>query len=157
MIQEFSFSQFRSKFPTDEECLEEIKRKQFPSNTECLSCGRITTYYKIKNRTSYSCEFCRYQIYPLKNTIFEKTTTPLRLWFYTMFIMTHTRGDISIRKLQKELGVTYKTAWRMSHLLKDLMKLNNADLLTKSEEVIRWTFFNKFEFKVVQKQSAHNE
>ena len=157
MIQSFSFSQFRNKFPTNEECLEEIKRQRFPSNTLCLSCKRITTYYKIRNRTSYSCKFCRFQVYPLKDTIFEKTSTPLRLWFYAIFLMTHTRGDVSIRKLQKELGVTYKTAWRMSHLLKDLMKLNNADLLTKSEEVIRWTFFNKFEFKVVQKQSSHNE
>ena len=49
----------------------------------------------------------------MKGTIFEKSTTSLQLWFYAMFLMASTRCGISAKQLERELGVTYKTAWRM--------------------------------------------
>jgi len=87
----------------------------------------------------------------LVGTIFEKTTTPLRLWFYAIFLMTHARANIPIKTLQRELGVTYKTAWRMYSILLKLMKKNNGDLLTETQ-VRKWIFFNKIELKVVQRK-----
>lgn len=154
MIRTFTFSDFLKQFPSDDSCLEEIKKQRYPKGIPCSICKKITKYYKVDKRTSYSCEFCRHHVYPLVGTMFEKTSTPLRLWFYCMFLMTHTHAHISIRQLQQELGVTYKTAWRMHKNIKELMKQNNADLLTQSEEVIKWTIFNTFEFKVVQKQDT---
>ncbi len=154
MIRPFTFSDFLKQFPSDESCLEEVKKLRYPKGIECPLCNRITKHYKVEKRNAYACEYCRHQVYPLVGTIFEKTTTPLRLWFFCMFLMTHTRAKISIRQLQQELEVTYKTAWRMYKNIKDLMRLNNGDLLTESEEVIKWTFFNTFEFKVVQKQDT---
>ncbi len=153
---EFSFSEFIKIFPTDDLCLEEIKRLRFPNGVYCDFCKRITIHYKIKNRNAYTCKFCRKQIYPLVNTIFEKTTTPLRLWFYAIYLMTYTRADISIRDLQRELGVTYKTAWRMFSSLKKLMEQNNGDLLTAPVEnnLLKWTFFNRLELKVVEKKET---
>lgn len=154
MIKQFSFTDFLKQFPTDDSCLEEIKKLRYPKGIPCIQCKKITKYYKVHNRNAYSCEYCRYQVYPLTKTIFEKSTTPLRLWFFCIFLMTQTRGKISIRQLQDELGVTYKTAWRMYKQVKILMQQNNADLLKETEEVIKWTIFNTFEFKVVQKQDA---
>lgn len=70
-----------------------------------------------------------------------------------MFLMTQTRAKLSIKQLQRELGVTYKTAWRMHKLIYALMKQNKADLLTEPfEKVFKWTFLNKLELKVVHKQ-----
>ena len=153
MDQSFSFSKFLSRFSDDAVCLEEIKRARFPKGVRCDVCKKITTHYKILGRTAYACKFCRNQIYPLAGTIFEKTTTPLRLWFYTMFLMTQTRGEMSIKQLQRELGVTYKTAWRMYRSIYLLMAQNNGDLLAEyDKKVRRWTFFNKIEITVVEKQ-----
>lgn len=155
MKQEFNLSILSSRFPNNDECLEEIKKLRFPQGIHCDHCNKITKHYKINGRTAYSCEFCRNHVYPLANTIFEKTATPLRVWFYAMFLMTHTWGKIPATKLQKELGVTYKTAWRMSRDIKSLMAQHNADLLTESKNVFSWNIFNAIEFKVVQKKKTY--
>jgi hypothetical protein len=65
--------------------------------------------------------------------------------------MTHTRANISVKLLQRELGVTYKTAWRMYDKILLLMEQNNGDLLSDAQ-VRKWVFFNKIELKVVQKK-----
>ncbi|HEX8690277.1 MAG TPA: hypothetical protein VF729_08540 [Solirubrobacterales bacterium] len=55
----------------------------------------------------------------MKGTIFEKSTTSLQLWFYAMFLMASTRCGISAKQLERELGVTYKTAWRISSKIRN--------------------------------------
>lgn len=148
----FTLSDLSKRFPTDDACLEEIKRLRYPKGITCIHCLTITKHYKIRGRTAYECEYCRNHAYPLAHTIFAKSTTPLRIWFYAMFLMIGTRGSISVKKLQQELGVTYKTAWRMYQQITLLMLQNNADLLAKSTEIFKWTLFNTLEFKLVQKQ-----
>lgn len=154
MNHDFSFSEFASRFSTEEICLEEIKKLRYPKGVFCKSCKRITRHYRLTNRISYTCKFCRTQISPLAGTIFEKTSTPLRVWFFAMYLMTYTRATISIKQLQRELGVTYKTAWRMYTNIKNLMAQNNGDLLEIPGEnnLLKWTFFNRLELKVVEKQ-----
>lgn len=135
MNPKFTFSNFLARFPDDDSCLEEIKKLRYPDGIFCSICNKVTNHYKLKGRTAYSCEFCRNQVYPLADTIFEKTTTPLRLWFYAMFLMTHTRAGISAKQLQRELGVTYKTAWRMFKQVRMLMAQNGGDLLSGTIEI----------------------
>lgn len=171
MSQIFPFSQFLTRFPTDETCLEELKRIKFPDGIKCTSCKKITKHYKVEGRTSYVCKICRTQTYPLAGTIFEKSTTPLRFWFYALYLMTQTKAQITTKQLQKELRVTYKTAWRMRSAIYTLMLQNKGDLLkgdieydetfNKSKEqlaeeskIFRWSFFNKIEFKVVQRKES---
>ena len=74
-----------------------------------------------------------------------------------MYLMTYTWGQISVKELQKELGVTYKTAWRISNMIKMLMAQNNADLLSESRSVFSWSILNAIELKVVQKKKLINE
>lgn len=152
MWEDFSYARFRKLFPNDDVCLEEIKKIKHDGGIYCRRCRRLTRHYKLKKRPVYSCKFCRSQTSPLKDTIFEKTTTPLSYWFFTLFLMTQLRADIKIKTLQRELGVTYKTAWRMYRLIYKLMERNNGDLLS-DEQVRRWTFFNKLELRVVRKSS----
>lgn len=153
----FSFSELAKRFPSDEACLEEIKRLRYPQGIKCNNCDMKTKHYKIKGRTAYSCEYCRNQIYPLTGTIFEKSTTPLRVWFYAMYLIAYTWGQISVKDLQKELGVTYKTAWRISRDIKLLVAQNNADLLSESKKIFSWSILNAIEFKVVHKKKFTNE
>lgn len=152
MDKDFTLSELIKLFPSNDSCLEEIKKLRFPKGITCPICKKITKHYKIHNRQAFACELCRHQVYPLAGTIFEKTSTPLRLWFYAMFLMTHTKGTIPAKKLQKELGVTYKTAWRMSKRLYSLMEQNKGDLLKESERVFAFTFFKKLEFRFVEKK-----
>jgi transposase len=151
MEKNFSLATFSARFPNNSVCLEEIRRWRFPQGIYCTHCRKITRHYKLSGRPVYTCKFCRDQTSPLVNTIFEKTSTPLRLWFYALFIMTHTRANISVKSLQRELNVTYKTAWKMYNDILLLMQQNNGDLLSDAQ-VRKWVFFNKIELKVVQKK-----
>lgn len=54
-------------------------------------------------------------------TIFENSATSLKLWFYAIYLMSSTRCGISAKQLERELGVTYKTAWRMFHKIRSLL------------------------------------
>jgi len=156
----FPFSQFVTRFVDDDSCLEEIKRLRYPNGVKCRVCNTITLHYRVQGRMAYACKVCRTQVYPLAGTIFEKTTTPLRVWFYCLFLLTQTRATLSIKQLEHELGVTYKTAWRMYTSVRLLMEQNNGDLLITPDEVSkmrRWTFFDKLEITFVEKQTSHNE
>ena len=121
MTGKFSLKEFLLKFPNDDICLEEIKNLRYPDGVTCPKCQKITKFYKIKGRPGYACEFGGTTVYPLAGTILEKTTTPLQYWFYAMYLMTKTRSGISAKQLQRELGVTYKTAWRMFKQIRMLM------------------------------------
>ena len=153
----FDLSEFLSRYSTEDVCLEEIRKIRFPNGVTCIKCRKQTKHYKVKGRTAFVCKYCRNHLYPLAGTIFEKTTTPLRLWFFAIFLMIHTRSNISAKQLQRELGVTYKTAWRMYKQIRILMEQNNGDLLKNPvavNKLLKWTFFNKIELKVVEKKAT---
>jgi transposase-like protein len=57
-------------------------------------------------------------------TIMEKSATPLKLWFYAMYLMASTRCGISAKQLERELGVTYKTAWRIFKQIRSMLTDN---------------------------------
>lgn len=151
MLNNFTLDKFSKFFPNDDSCLEEIVRKRFPSGIVCSSCQRITKHYRVNKRPVYTCKFCRTQTHPLVGTLFEKSSTPLRIWFFALFLMTQTRAEISARTLQEELGVTYKTAWRMYKNIYKLMEKNKGDLLT-DVQVNKWVIFNAIELKVTRKE-----
>ncbi len=118
----YTFEDFNSEFPDDDTCLEYIKEQRFPGGmTACVKCEKETKHHRISGRTAYSCQNCGTQVYPLAGTIFEKSTTSLRAWFYAMYLMGSTRCGISAKQIQRETGVTYKTAWRMFRQIRTLM------------------------------------
>jgi len=100
-------------FSSDDVCLEYIKEQIWPKGlAPCLKCGVSRKHYRVYGRKAYACNHCGHHIYPLANTIFSKSTTPLQTWFYILYLMLSTRGLLSARQIQRETGVTYKTAWR---------------------------------------------
>ena len=127
MIEKFSLGIFLRKYGTNDKCLEAIFILRFPNGVFCPVCNTDTTFYKIKGRQVYQDSF-NHQISPLAGTIFEKSTTPLQYWFYAIFIMAVTRSGVSAKQLQRELGVTYKTAWRMFQQIRKLMAQDNGIL-----------------------------
>ena len=118
----YTVENFHSRFPNDDACLERIKEQRLPGGVAvCHKCEKPRKHYRVRGRTAYACETCGNHIFPLAGTIFEKTSTSLRLWFYAMYLMGSTRCGISAKQIQRETGVTYKCAWRMFHQIRKLM------------------------------------
>lgn len=120
-MQKYTIKDFRKQFPNDDVCLEWLKNYLYPDGIHCISCDKITPHYKVANRKSYSCQFCGHHVHPTADTIYHKSSTPLTSWFYAVFLMASTRCGISAKQLERELGVTYKTAWRMFHQIRSML------------------------------------
>src|SRR5436853_2759656 len=130
----YTRSQFDAEFPSDDVCLERIKEMRFPGGVvHCEKCGEDRKHYRVKGRTAYACDHCGNHIYPLAGTIFEKSTTSLRIWFQAMYIMGSTRCGISAKQIQRETGVTYKTAWRIFRQIRSL--LSEPDMQLEGEPI----------------------
>lgn len=121
-MERYTIAHFNNDFPDDDICLEWLKNQFYPNGIFCETCGRITKHHKDTGRRSYSCDYCGHHVHPTASTIFEKSTTPLRFWFYAIYQMSSTRCGISAKQLQRELGVTYKTAWRMFKQIRTLLQ-----------------------------------
>ena len=118
----YTVADFNAEFPDDDACLEYLKEKRMPGSvTYCNKCQQDRKHHRVSGRPAYSCDYCGSMISPMAGTIFEKSSTPLRLWFYAMYLMGSTRCGISAKQIQRETGVTYKTAWRMFRQIRTLM------------------------------------
>lgn len=117
----FTIKDFRKRFPTEESCLEELMSKRYGKEAKCEGCRKVTKFHRVKGRKCYECQWCGFQVYPTAGTIFHKSATPLADWFYVMYLMTATRSGVSAKEVQRQLGVTYKTAWRMCHQIRKAM------------------------------------
>lgn len=110
-------------FPNDDVCLEYIKEQIWPNGvTHCQKCGVTRKHYRVSGRKAYACNHCGRHIYPLAETIFSKSTTPLTTWFYILYLLLSTDGRLSARQIQRETGVTYKTAWRSRAQILELLQ-----------------------------------
>lgn len=117
----YTISDFNKDFPDDHACLEYIKNRRWPDGIICPPCGQTRKHHRVTGRTAYACDYCGHHVYPLAGTIFEKSTTPLRYWFHAMYVMGSTRCGISAKQIERETGVTYKTAWRIFKQVRTLM------------------------------------
>jgi transposase len=118
----YTFKQFQAEYPDDRACLEKIMQEQY-GGTEfvCPSCNVLSKFHAMTKRRGYACDRCGHHIYPCVGTIFEKSRTKLTYWFFAMYLMTSTRHGVAAKELQRQIGCTYKTAWRMAHELRKLM------------------------------------
>jgi transposase-like protein len=121
------------EFPNDDACLKWLWENRYSPDGRhalCPICSEIRTfrhYITRQQRQSWTCTHCGQHVHPTAGTIFHKSSTSLHLWFYAMYLMTNTRCGISAKQLERELGVTYKTAWRMAHLIRtELMAQDDA-------------------------------
>ena len=117
----YTIRNFNEDFPDDDACLGFVANLIYPDGIHCRTCGEFRPHHRLNNRKAYSCDYCGTHVYPLAGTVFEKSRTPLKSWFYAMFLISSTRCGISAKQLERELGVTYKTAWRMFNQIRKLM------------------------------------
>jgi transposase-like protein len=118
----WSLMEFLRDYPDDATCLDWLWRQRHAPDghtANCPKCQKPRRFHRVKSRASYSCDTCGWHLHPTKGTIFEKSSTSLRLWFYGVYLMTSTRCGIAAKQLERELGVTYKTAWRMFNKIRN--------------------------------------
>jgi transposase len=133
--------EFVRQFPDDEACLTFIWRERFAPDGEHAHCGRcdrervFKRYQTAQKRPAWWCQTCGFRIHPLKGTIFERSSTSLHLWFYGMYLMSSTRCGISAKQLERELGVTYKTAWRMFNKIRNHLMTQDEEPLSGEVEM----------------------
>jgi transposase-like protein len=114
-------SEFFARFPDDDACLTHIMEVRYGQRHVCQACGVEGTFHKLTERRAFSCASCADHVYPCAGTIFQDSRTPLRVWFYAIYLFVATRHGVSGKELERTLGVTYKTAWRMGQQIRMLM------------------------------------
>jgi transposase len=132
-MKKYTIADFNKGFPNDDTCLEWLKNYLYPDGIYCSVCNKITPHSKLSNIPVYSCNRCGNHTHPMAGTIFERSRTPLKSWFYAIYLMSATRCGISAKQIQRELGVTYKTAWRMFRQIRSLLQEDTPTLTGEVE------------------------
>lgn len=120
----YTFMDFMRDFPDDATCLDYLWRQNISLDGDHANCPKCKTqrrFHKLRNHPAYSCDVCGHHLHPLAGTIFHKSSTSLVLWFHAIFLMSQTRCGISAKQLERDLGVTYKTAWRMFQKIRSML------------------------------------
>jgi len=118
---------FFRRFPDDDTCLDHLMQVRYGETVECPKCGREGKFSRLRKVPAYACPWCGHHIHPTVGTPFEKSSTPLTKWFYAMYLFTTSRHGVPAKELQRQLGVTYKTAWRMGHEIRKYMAKTDGD------------------------------
>ncbi len=116
-----TIAQFFRQFPDDETCLAHLFEVRFGQGFPCPRCERASKWFRIQAERAYSCQWCGHHLHVTVGTPFEATRTPLSHWFYAIYLFTTTRNGVAAKELERQLGVTYKTAWRMADRIRKHM------------------------------------
>lgn len=127
----YSIQQFREEYSNEEVCLDKVFKLRYDNLSECPHCNETVTFRRVSTRRCYQCPKCYHQLFPCAGTIFEKSRTPLMYWFYAMFLFSASKNGLSASELERQLGVTYKTAFRMLRQIRIL--LSNKDIFAFDE------------------------
>jgi transposase-like protein len=112
---------FLRQFPNDAACLAHLFEVRFGQGYVCPDCRKPGRWYPLTKRRAYTCQWCGHHLYPCVGTPFEASRTPLVSWFFAICLFTTSRHGVAAKELERQLGVTYKTAWRMAHEIRKHM------------------------------------
>lgn len=129
MPKQITVHEFFAQFPTDDACLEHLMSVRYGDRIACPKCSKEGRFARLRNEPAFCCPQpnCGHHIHPMVGTPFENTHTPLAKWFYAMYLFTTTRHGVPAKELQRQLSVTYKTAWRMGHQIRKFMAAVDGD------------------------------
>src|ERR1044072_7550453 len=159
---DYSVTEFLREFPDDAACLEHLWRSRYSADgehAECSKCERERVFKRYKTtqgRQSWTCTGCGHHVHPTAGTIFHKSSTSLRLWFHAMYLMTRTRCGISAKQLERELGVHYKTAWRMFNKIRNELMKDDGEQLSGDVEIDETSWGGKPRRKMTQSEGARH-
>jgi len=127
MAKTYTIQDFFKQFPDDDACLDHLMAIRYGNPLDCPKCDKHGRFSRISGQPAYQCAWCGHHIHPMAGTPFENTRTPLQSWFYVMYLFTTTRHGVPAKEVQRQLSVTYKTAWRMCHEIRKYMAKVDSD------------------------------
>jgi len=120
-----SLLDFQSRFAMERDCHEYMLAVRFPDGFVCPRCGSSHAG-SISTRGLWQCKRCRAQVSLTAGTLFHRTLTALRHWFWAIFLVARDKRGHSALQLSKELGIPYPRAWLMLHKIRSAMAHRDA-------------------------------
>ena len=131
-----TFLELMKMFPTEESVIENYIKIRYSNGVHCNHCGSSKVYQMHDRKKVFYCNDCINTFSPFMGTIFEKSCTDLRKWMYAIHLLLNGKKGISGLQLKREIGVTYKTAWRMLQQIRSAMgNANNKDFIDTIVEI----------------------
>jgi transposase-like protein len=119
-------------FHNEEAAYAYVEARIWPEGPVCPHCGGVERIGKMGGKSTrvgtYKCYQCRKPFTVKIGTIFEASHVPMRLWLQAMYLIAGSKKGISSNQLHRILGVTLKTAWFMSHRIREAMSESNGNL-----------------------------
>ena len=129
-----SLGEFRSWFSTDADCLDYLEWLRWPDGFVCPGCGNPGGWALGDGR--FRCVTCRSCTSTTAGTIFDRTRTPLTVWFMACWLFATQKDGLSAQSLQRELEIgSYQTAWAMLHRLRSVLVRPGRERLSGRVEV----------------------
>ncbi len=117
-------------FHDEEKAYEYVEARLWPDGPVCPHCGGVDRVGKLKGKTTrvglWKCYLCRKPFTVKIGTIFEDSKVPMNVWLQAMYLIAGSKKSVSSNQLHRILGVTLKTAWLMSHRIREAMR--DADI-----------------------------
>lgn len=105
----------------------------WPNGPVCPHCGVLGGHYEIKGKSTrpglYKCHMCREPFTVTVGTVFERSKIPLNKWLMAVYLLCSSKKGMSSHQLYRTLGVTYKTAWFMTHRIREAMQSGSFSLM----------------------------
>jgi len=124
MAKKISFEERQAIFADADKARDYLESVRWPDGVICPHCGAEDAYRLTGGSTRkglYKCRACRRQFTVTVGTIFQGSHIPLNKWMYAIYLMCESKKGISSNQLSRDVGVTYKSAWFMTHRIRQAM------------------------------------
>lgn len=134
-MKQLNITEFNKIYPTEKACLDEIFDRVYGDLKVCPSCEKETKWHHLNGRKCYSCQWCGHLLSPLSKTPLANTKISVSLWFFAMLLFGNSKNGVSAKELERQLGVTYKTAFRIGHTIREMMNEEGEVILSGDVEM----------------------
>lgn len=129
------------KLPSKDNCIKYLEEIRWPSGPMCPYCFSKIKITKQTSENRYHCNNCQTGFSVTVNTIFHDSKLPLQKWFLAISLILSSKKKISAKQLQKDLKVTYKTAWYMTTRIRRAI-VDQAEMLKSIELILNNSVIN---------------
>lgn len=117
-----------------------LERQVWPNGPVCPHCGVEGGHYALNGKTTrpglYKCADCREPFTVTVGTVFERSKIPLNKWLLAVYLLCSSKKGMSSHQLHRTLGVTYKTAWFMTHRIREAFQPKGFEMLGGGGSVV---------------------